>query len=128
MAETRNPGLRRGWTTGACAAAASSAAYAALLTGRFPDPVAITLPGGARPEFELAVKERLGQVARAGIVKDAGDDPDVTHGATIIAEVEDLPPGGGLIFRAGEGRRHRDAAGPRRSRSASPRSIPARAR
>ncbi len=103
MAETRNPGLRRGWTTGACAAAASSAAYAALLTGRFPDPVAITLPGGARPEFELAVKERLGQVARAGIVKDAGDDPDVTHGATIIAEVEDLPPGGGLIFRAGEG-------------------------
>ncbi|MDP9096629.1 MAG: cobalt-precorrin-5B (C(1))-methyltransferase, partial [Pseudomonadota bacterium] len=37
--------LRRGWTTGACATAAAKAAYAALRTGTFPDPVAITLPG-----------------------------------------------------------------------------------
>jgi len=41
--------LRRGWTTGACAAAAAKAAYAALLTGEFPDPVEVSLPRGGRP-------------------------------------------------------------------------------
>ena len=46
--------LRRGWTTGTCAAAAAKAAYAALLTGDFPDPVAVTLPRGERPSFALA--------------------------------------------------------------------------
>ena len=49
--------LRRGWTTGTCAAAASRAAYQALLTGEFPDPVEVLLPGGARPCFALAVSE-----------------------------------------------------------------------
>jgi cobalt-precorrin-5B (C1)-methyltransferase len=39
----------------------------------------------------------------AGVIKDAGDDPDVTHGAEIIAQVAEAPPGSGLIFRAGEG-------------------------
>ena len=46
--------LRRGWTTGACAAAATKAAYLALLTGRFPDPVSVRLPGGEQPRFDLA--------------------------------------------------------------------------
>src|SRR5579859_2319807 len=95
--------LRRGWTTGACAAAAARAAYDGLLTGRFPDPVSITLPGGGRPSFALALAERVGDGARAGIVKDAGDDPDVTHGATIIATVAPGPAGSGLVFRAGPG-------------------------
>src|SRR3984885_7787024 len=95
--------LRRGWTTGACAAAAARAAFAALLTGEFPDPVSIRLPRGQRPCFALALAESNGTVARAGIVKDAGDDPDVTHGATIIAEVAWGRPGGGIAFAAGEG-------------------------
>ena len=43
--------LRRGWTTGTCAAAAAKAAYAALVTGEFPDPVEVTLPRGERPSF-----------------------------------------------------------------------------
>lgn len=95
--------LRRGWTTGACAAAAAKAAFQGLLTGRFPDPVAITLPRGQRPAFALAV-ERLGEaVAEAGIVKDAGDDPDVTHGALVMAAVRRGAPGSGVVFRAGEG-------------------------
>jgi cobalt-precorrin-5B (C1)-methyltransferase len=95
--------LRRGWTTGACAAAAARAAYEALLSGHFPDPVAITLPGGARPSFALALTE-LGQgFACAGIVKDAGDDPDVTHGALIITKISRGPTASGVAFRAGEG-------------------------
>ena len=49
--------LRKGWTTGTCAAAAARAAYEALLCGRFPLSVSITLPGGARPSFALALEE-----------------------------------------------------------------------
>ena len=95
--------LRRGWTTGACATAAAKAAYAALLTGTFPDPVEITLPRGQRPSFALATTRRDGDAATAGIVKDAGDDPDVTHGALVLATVRLGPPDSGVVFRAGEG-------------------------
>jgi cobalt-precorrin-5B (C1)-methyltransferase len=99
----RKPVLRRGWSTGACAAAAARAAFAALLTGQFPDPVTIALPGGERPRFPLALKERTNGTARAGIVKDAGDDPDVTHGAMVIARVMRGNAGAGIRFHAGEG-------------------------
>lgn len=95
--------LKRGWTTGTCAAGAAKAAFAALVTGTFPDPVEVQLPGGARPAFALAVAERQGDAARAGIVKDAGDDPDVTHGALVEARVRRGPPGSGICFRAGAG-------------------------
>ncbi len=94
--------LRRGWTTGACATAAAKAAYQALLTGGFPDPVEIELPRGERPAFALA-HEGLGEgVAWAAVIKDAGDDPDVTHGALVRVEVR-LCESGGVQFRAGEG-------------------------
>jgi cobalt-precorrin-5B (C1)-methyltransferase len=95
--------LRRGWTTGACAAAAAKAAYAALMTGEFPDPVEVTLPRGERPAFALATTRHDEGSATAGIVKDAGDDPDVTHGALILATVRRAAPGSGIVFRAGEG-------------------------
>jgi cobalt-precorrin-5B (C1)-methyltransferase len=102
---TRKPEgpLRRGWTTGACATAATKAAFTALLTGEFPDPVEILLPKGERPSFALARRDLGKTWASAGIVKDAGDDPDVTHLATIISKVRVLPEGGGVQFRAGEG-------------------------
>ncbi|WP_343314624.1 cobalt-precorrin-5B (C(1))-methyltransferase [Brucella sp. BE17] len=97
------PELRRGWTTGACASAATKAALTALITGEFPDPVGIILPKGDVPYFQLAY-EGLGEgYAMAGIVKDGGDDPDVTHGATIISTVFPAPPGTGIVFQAGEG-------------------------
>src|SRR5207244_487632 len=73
------------------------------LTGDFPDPVAIRLPRGETPSFPLALAEHHDGVARAGIVKDAGDDPDVTHGALIVAELAWAAPGSGIAFRAGEG-------------------------
>jgi cobalt-precorrin-5B (C1)-methyltransferase len=100
---SRKAQLRKGWTTGACAAAAARAAYEALVCGQFPSTVAITFPGGARPSFVLALEEHGEGFARAGIIKDAGDDPDVTHGALVIARVSHGTPRSGVVFRAGEG-------------------------
>ncbi|MFE7560389.1 cobalt-precorrin-5B (C(1))-methyltransferase [Kitasatospora sp. NPDC057500] len=105
--QLRSSGLRHGWTTGACATAAAKAAYRALLTGEFPDPVEIVLPKGQRPTFALAVEGitegAAGRRAMAGVVKDAGDDPDVTHGALVRATVWAGEPGAGVVFRAGPG-------------------------
>ena len=95
--------LRYGWTTGACATAAAKAAYQALLTGEFPDPVEVTLPRGQHPAFALATTSLGDGTATAGVVKDAGDDPDVTHGALILATVRRAARGSGVSFRAGEG-------------------------
>lgn len=93
--------LRRGWTTGACAAAATKAAFAALRTGTFTDPVSIRLPKGETPSFALAVEGKGEGWAQAGIIKDAGDDPDVTHGCTVIVTVR--MRGKGVTFKAGNG-------------------------
>jgi cobalt-precorrin-5B (C1)-methyltransferase len=95
--------LRRGWTTGACATAAAKAAYIALVTGDFPDPVEITLPSGRPVSFALARHSLTENAAMAAVVKDAGDDPDVTHGATILATVRRNPVGSGMTFHAGPG-------------------------
>lgn len=94
--------LRRGWTTGACAAAAAKAAAAALVSGSFPDPVEIALPGGQTPAFALARWDLRAGHATAAVVKDAGDDPDVTHGALVVATVRRAAPGT-VAFKAGEG-------------------------
>ena len=100
---TRKPtgDLRRGWTTGACATAATKAALDALWGAGFPRMVTITLPKGETPSFPLAHQEVGDGWAEAGITKDAGDDPDVTHGALIIARV--AMSDGGIVFKAGEG-------------------------
>ena len=103
MSPLKGERLRRGWTTGACATAATRAAYTALLTGEFPDPVTIELPKGQRPSFALATEELGPGFARAGIVKDAGDDPDVTHLALVISTVREGASGTGVEFRAGPG-------------------------
>ncbi len=101
--EEGNRALRKGWTTGACATAAAKSAFQALLTGRFPNPVEIDLPHGLRPAFALAERELGDGFAKAGIVKDAGDDPDVTHGALIRAELRPADAGTGITFLAGPG-------------------------
>jgi cobalt-precorrin-5B (C1)-methyltransferase len=99
----RRSSLRTGWTTGACATAATTAAYTALLTGEFPDPVTITLPRGQTPSFALTRERLVIDAASASITKDAGDDPDVTHGAVITSTVRRGLPGTGVVFVAGEG-------------------------
>ena len=103
MGRDGGAGLRHGWTTGACATAATTAAYTALLTGEFPDPVQIDLPNDRHPSFALAKEFLLPEHAWAAVVKDAGDDPDVTHGALVSARVTRGEPGSGVTFRAGEG-------------------------
>ena len=94
--------LRRGWTTGACATAAAKAAFQALITGNYASSVQIQLPKGQMPKFEPIECALTKDFATASIIKDAGDDPDVTHGATIEAKVE-WGTSEGIFFRAGEG-------------------------
>ncbi|MGY4309724.1 cobalt-precorrin-5B (C1)-methyltransferase [Bradyrhizobium sp. USDA 4369] len=106
MTETADPlnrPLKRGWTTGSCATAAARAAYELLVTGSCPAIVDIALPGGRRVSFAVAMHEAEGERATAGVVKDAGDDPDVTHGALIKATVQRRDAGSGIAFRAGSG-------------------------
>ena len=95
--------LRRGWTTGTCAAAAAASAWQAWLTGAFADPVTVTLPRGGTATLPLAHAELRETAAVAGVIKDAGDDPDVTHGCEVVVTVAPAPPGAGVVFRAGEG-------------------------
>ena len=103
MTKTPAPKLRSGWTTGACATAAAKAAVQALLGGSFPSRVTITLPKGQTPAFAIAETATGPGWAEAATVKDAGDDPDVTHLAMIRSRVAHAPPGTGIRFHAGAG-------------------------
>ena len=79
--------LRSGYTTGACAAVAAKAATLILLKGQCPGRVEIPFPDGERHSFLLHSCGLEGETARASVIKDAGDDPDVTNGAEIIAVI-----------------------------------------
>ena len=102
-AQLESSQLRPGWTTGACACAAATSAFVALETGEFPDPVGIALPGGREAAFALTQWRLRPGLAMAAVTKDAGDDPDVTHGAVVRVMVEPGEPGGGVRFAGGEG-------------------------
>jgi cobalt-precorrin-5B (C1)-methyltransferase len=103
--ENRKPDgpLRKGWTTGACATAGACAAYEALVTGTFQSPVTIALPKGLQPSFIIENQYVGEDWASASIIKDAGDDPDVTHGAEIVSTVKKGADGSGITFHAGDG-------------------------
>jgi len=115
MEKVRGEKLRTGWTTGTCAAAAARAAAKTLVSGRTQSRVDIKLPGkGAerRVEFEVERCALGGSWAEAVVVKDAGDDPDVTDGAHLTARVSwreepglelDRGEGVGLVTRPGLG-------------------------
>jgi cobalt-precorrin-5B (C1)-methyltransferase len=95
--------LRYGWTTGTCAAAAAKAAALLLRDGDAPDEVEVPLPkGDRRPAFAVQRCVRDGDGAVAVVVKDAGDDPDVTHGAHLTARVT-LRARPGIVLRGGQG-------------------------
>jgi cobalt-precorrin-5B (C1)-methyltransferase len=91
----RNPqGRREGFTTGTAAAAAAKAACMALLDQGWPESVQVQLPIPRVLDIRINTLEYENETARAGVVKDAGDDPDVTHGAEIFATVRCLPEPG----------------------------------
>lgn len=98
----RGQALREGFSTGSCAAAAAKAAAAALLSGAAQSEVTIDLPIGRRVTFAVNACHIEDGRARCSIVKDAGDDPDCTHGAEIFAEVR-LRPEPGIAIDGGEG-------------------------
>lgn len=95
-------GQRTGYTTGSNASAAAKAAAIALLTGQWPEVVEISLPIGETAAMRPVGTEQGAGWASCGMVKDAGDDPDVTHGALICARVSrsDRP---GIHLEGGEG-------------------------
>lgn len=100
----RGRGNRTGFTTGANAAAAALAAVLGLIRGRVPDSVLCRLPNGQEVEFAIREGWVEGDRAHAVSVKDAGDDPDVTHGAHLTADARRLPGGGGeVVLRGGPG-------------------------
>ncbi len=80
-------GTREGFTTGTAAAAATKAACLVLLDRGWPEAVEVALPIGRTLTVRINALEWDGEAATAGVVKDAGDDPDVTHGAEIFATV-----------------------------------------
>ena len=94
--------LRSGLTTGSCATATSLAAARLLLGGGSSDAVDITLPKGKRVQMRLEFCRLTGNGAEAGTIKDAGDDPDVTHGALLYSQVR-LNSQPGIRFNAGQG-------------------------
>jgi cobalt-precorrin-5B (C1)-methyltransferase len=94
--------LRSGLTTGSCATATSLAAARLLLAGETNDAIEITLPKGKCVQMRLEFCRLVADGAEAGTLKDAGDDPDVTHGALVSAQVR-LISEPGVRFVAGEG-------------------------
>ncbi len=96
-------GLRTGYTTGSNAAAAAKAATIALLTGQWPPQVTITLPIGETATMTPVDMQQGEDWAFCCMVKDGGDDPDVTHGALICARVRRIPGGAGIAIDGGAG-------------------------
>ncbi|TAK09993.1 MAG: cobalt-precorrin-5B (C(1))-methyltransferase [Candidatus Manganitrophaceae bacterium] len=96
-------GTRTGFSTGACATAATKGALLALLRQEVIGQIEITLPVGQRVVFSIAECNIGPNEARCGVIKDAGDDPDVTHGATIRATVSFIETPGAVLLEAGEG-------------------------
>jgi len=97
MEKTRKRGTRTGFTTGACSAAAARAATEGLVHGQVPDVVTCLLPNGDRVDFTVTDGRLENDCAHAVVVKDAGDDPDCTHGAHLSAEVRPLPGAAGEV-------------------------------
>lgn len=81
--------LKTGYTTGSCAAAASRGAALMLKSGQKINHVTITLPDGSIAEFQLFAQEVSPVSASCFVIKDAGDDPDITNGAKIYSTVSD---------------------------------------
>ncbi len=94
--------LKNGYTTGICAAAAAQAAAALLAENVFLNEARIELPDKSRAHLPILRVRHTGPGAEAAVIKDAGDDPDITNGAEIVVHLE-WRQGDEIVFAAGEG-------------------------
>jgi cobalt-precorrin-5B (C1)-methyltransferase len=102
--EKKAKGTRKGYTTGACSSAAARAAVLGLVDGAVPETVDCDLPNGQQVRFAVCNGYCDRDVAHAVVIKDAGDDPDVTDKAPLTADVRLLPEApGAVVLKGGEG-------------------------
>ena len=101
------PEMRKGFTTGSCAAAAAKAACRMLLSGGTVNKVNITTPSGVSFDADILDITRTADSVKCAVRKDGGDDPDVTTGALIYSEVRLIDkcdhPQGHVVIEGGEG-------------------------
>ncbi|VAW76231.1 Cobalt-precorrin-5B (C1)-methyltransferase [hydrothermal vent metagenome] len=97
----KQKGTRKGFTTGACSAAAARAATLGLLDGAVPDKVECLLPNGQQVQFAVTDGCCDEQQAHAVVIKDAGDDPDCTDKAPLTADIRLLAEHRGRITISG---------------------------
>ena len=98
----QNHKLRSGFTTGSCVTACAMACFLALVEGKFPEQVRIQIPAGDKASFLVFDGKLSTQKASCLVIKDAGDDPDITHGKEIGCGLE-LKQEPGIVFRKGDG-------------------------
>ncbi|WP_027160348.1 cobalt-precorrin-5B (C(1))-methyltransferase [Methylobacter luteus] len=103
MPERKPKGTRKGYTTGACSAAAARAAVQGLLNGRVPDTIDCVLPNGQDVVFKVEEGFVQNGQAHAVIEKDAGDDPDCTNHARLTADVMWIEQPDKIVLQGGEG-------------------------
>lgn len=96
--------LRCGYTTGSCAAAAAKAAATALFTGSCPEAVSVTLPSGEIISLDISDFVRYDELVRCAVIKDSGDDPDLTNGVYVYASVSPAPSGISIVGGEGIGK------------------------
>lgn len=94
--------MRTGYTTGSCAAAAAKAAVCMLLSGEVIQQVRLMTPKGVELDLEVEQIQRRQHGVRCAVRKDSGDDPDVTNGIYVYAEVRKEPEPG-IYLDGGEG-------------------------
>ncbi len=94
---------KTGFTTGSCAAGAAKAACLLLKGLHQGTEVDIPLPQGERLQLPVHRWDRAEDVAWVSIIKNAGDDPDVTHGLEVVARVQLLSQRGEILIRGGRG-------------------------
>ena len=95
--------LRTGFTTGSCATASSKAGILSIINQKKIDQIDIILPKGSRLDIQINSCEFTTNTAKCSVIKDGGDDPDVTHGAEIFVDVELTDNIGKIEIDGGEG-------------------------
>lgn len=110
--------MRNGFTTGSCAAAAAKAAVTMLLGGSRVEKVKINTPAGVVYEADIAEIRIKEDEVRCGVRKDAGDDPDITDGALIVATVSVMKGDGAETFQNAGAEACRDAGAEARNDAA----------